>query len=128
MKTDLYTKTVLTVIALCLTVIVFKQLQIIPDAVAGIPGSKSPQSYGLVPVNTDGSINVHIKPGTETMNVSIVDVNTYDMLKVDVADINTSDKMNISLNDINTSDHLNVDLKTVDYSAFNNCIVPVKNK
>jgi hypothetical protein len=37
MKTDRYTKTVLTIIAICLTIIVLKQVDIIPSAYAGTP-------------------------------------------------------------------------------------------
>lgn len=37
MKTDFYTKVVLTIIAICLTIIVLKQVDIIPNAYAETP-------------------------------------------------------------------------------------------
>mgnify|MGYP000866725966 CR=1 FL=1 len=63
MKTDFYTKTVLTVIALCLTIIVLNQVDIIPKAYAESPETNlNPYiNYGLVPLNEDGSVDVNIK-------------------------------------------------------------------
>ena len=62
MKTDRYTKTVLTIIAICLTIIVLKQVDIIPSAYAGTPTAnlKNNMNYGLVPLNADGIIDVNI--------------------------------------------------------------------
>jgi hypothetical protein len=58
MKTDFYTKAVLTVISICLLIIVFQNGNFINEAHAAIePVSK----YAVVPVNSDGSINVRIK-------------------------------------------------------------------
>lgn len=72
MKTDLYTKSVLTVIAICLTIIVLKQVDIIPSAVADTPTSNlmNNMNYGLVPLNADGTIDVNIK-SSSTMDVNI---------------------------------------------------------
>lgn len=104
MKTDFYTKAVLTVIATCLTIIVLKQVDIIPSAYAGTPKSnlKSNIHYGLVPLNADGSIDVNIKSNSSEMDVNIVD--------------------------ISTSDKLNVNVEEVDAFAFSFCTVPVKVK
>jgi hypothetical protein len=55
MKTDKYTKIILTVIAVNLTVISIKSLDLIPKATAG---TLAKPNYGLVPVNSDGSITV----------------------------------------------------------------------
>jgi hypothetical protein len=55
MKTDKYTKIILTVIAINLTVISIKSLDLIPKANAN---TLSKTNYGLVPVNSDGSITV----------------------------------------------------------------------
>lgn len=75
MKPDFYTKAVLTVIALCLVVLVFQRVDVIPTAYAERAKPLSaPASYGLVPVNADGSIDVNIKSVTETMNVNIDEV------------------------------------------------------
>ena len=104
MKTDYYTKTVLTVIAICLTIIVFKQLEIIPNANANPknPVLKGEMNYGLVPLNADGSIDVNIKSSSSAMEVNI--------------------------SEISTSDKLNVKVKEVDSYAFSYCTVPVKNE
>ena len=76
MKTDFYTKAVLTVIAACLTIIVLKQVDIIPKAYAGTPKTNlnNNMNYGLVPLNTDGSIDVNIKSSSE-IYVNITGVN-----------------------------------------------------
>jgi hypothetical protein len=66
MKTDFYTKTILTVIAICLTINVLKDFDFIPKAYAtennktelNMPTNKN---YGLVPLNTNGTIDVNIK-------------------------------------------------------------------
>lgn len=72
MKTDFYTKTVLTVIALCLTIIVIRQIGIIPDAKAIETNLNSGNlNYGLVPLNVDGSIDVNIKSNSSTIDVNI---------------------------------------------------------
>lgn len=75
MKTDFYTKTVLTIIALCLSILTLKNVDIIPKAYASEPTKNlnvSPsKNYGLVPLNVDGSIDVNIK-SAQTMDVKIV--------------------------------------------------------
>ena len=78
MKSDFYTKTVLTVIAICLMVIAFKQTDIIPKAYADSPAAnvKSNRNYGLVPLNADGSIDVNIKSAS-TMDVNIESCSSY---------------------------------------------------
>lgn len=76
MKTDFYTKTVLTVIAICLIILVFKQVDIIPKAYAETPYSNfnSNLNYGLVPLNKDGSIDVNIVSGSDMIDVNIAEV------------------------------------------------------
>lgn len=89
MKTDFYTKAVLTVIAVCLTIIVLKQVDIIPNAYAETPKTKinNNMNYGLVPLNADGSIDVNIKSNSSTMDVSIVDISTSDELDVNIDEV-----------------------------------------
>ncbi len=67
MKTDFYTKAVLTVIAVCLIILVLKEVEIIPKAHADTPALHQGErvNYGLVPVNPDGSINVKITSSSE---------------------------------------------------------------
>lgn len=102
MKVDKFTKIVLTVIAVNLTILVIKQLDIIPKVYANDyhPAIENPyMNYGLVPLNDDGSINVRLS--------------SYDEIDVNITDISTSDK-------------LNVNVKEVDTHAFIYCTVPVE--
>ena len=68
MKTDLYSKVILTVIAIALIGLFFKTSTPIPNANAATQG----QQYSLIPVNSDGSINVKF-PETLDVNISEVD-------------------------------------------------------
>ena len=66
MKLDLYTKSILTIIALCLTINVLKEFDIMPKAYANEPLKNElnllpNKNYGLIPVNADGTIDVNIK-------------------------------------------------------------------
>ncbi len=87
MKVDKFTKIVLSVIAINLTILTFKNLDIIPKAYANEPTNNlefTPNlNYGLVPLNEDGSINVKL------INSGEIDVN--------ITDISTSDKLNVHL-------------------------------
>ncbi|UII29709.1 hypothetical protein LVD17_15525 [Fulvivirga ulvae] len=95
MKFDKFTKVILTVIAVNLSILTLKELSIIPEAHAD--DLKEPvqlvenQKYGLVPVNADGSITVRL-----------------------------SDKVDVNLIDINTSDKLNIHLKSSDSYSLKN--------
>lgn len=77
MKTDFYTKAVLTVIALCLAIIVLQQVDIVPRAYANAPQTQTQLDpnvkYGLVPLNSDGTINVRIKSSCQ-LNVNITEL------------------------------------------------------
>lgn len=66
MKTDLYTKIVLTIIAVVLTANLFKAT--ITPAIA------DSKKYVTLPVNPDGSINVNINKVNSSMDVKITDV------------------------------------------------------
>ncbi|MFD2600970.1 hypothetical protein [Flavobacterium suzhouense] len=100
MKTDRYTKIILTIIAFCLVVNTFEKLDIIPKAYANAPTTTpittvSEPKYGLVPLNEDGSITVKT---TSPMDVNITGVRTSDDLKVNVSGINTSNSLNVNVN------------------------------
>ncbi len=56
-NSDTYTKTILTIIALCLMLLVFQNVSFVNTAQAN---SEIPNSYGLIPLNEDGSINVRL--------------------------------------------------------------------
>ncbi len=92
MKTDLYTKTVLTVIALCLTVIVLRDVSILPkvQAEAGaLPTPSNVAGYATVPVNADGTIDVNIKNIPYSgLPVNIKDVSlSYGQLPVEIKEV-----------------------------------------
>ena len=73
MKTDLYTKVVLTVIAACLLVLVGQQTSLVPAAQAAPASPAAGRTYGLVPVNADGSVTVRLQTA-EAMPVNIVGI------------------------------------------------------
>ena len=89
MKLDLYTKSVLTVIAVCLTINVLKDFDIMPKAYAGETKLNNEnklnllpnKNYGLIPVNADGTIDVNIKSSSE-MKVDISTISTWDKMRV----------------------------------------------
>ena len=93
MKIDTFTKFVLTVIAINLTILTVKNLDLIPKAYANEPTNKVElipnNNYGLVPLNEDGSIDVNIKSfsTSSVMDVNIEEVggyNTYGELEVKI--------------------------------------------
>jgi hypothetical protein len=115
MKTDLYTKTVLTVIAGALTLIAFQQTEIFTKANASGPMA----GFATVPVNPDGSINVKF---TETMKVNITEVGgNYIMgaMPINIKEISGSS--------INSSYGLPVNIEAVDGSSVYGA-VPTKEK
>jgi hypothetical protein len=84
---DTYTKGVLTVIAICLSIITIKGLGMFPTVNAdnrspmvGFPNTQ----YGLVPVNEDGSISVKII-SADTLAVNLSKVSTDNKINVDLA-------------------------------------------
>lgn len=72
MKTDFYTKVLLTIIAICLSIITLKGVGIFPTASANSSSSinSMPRNYGMIPINEDGSINVHLV-GEDVLDVRL---------------------------------------------------------
>lgn len=105
MNVDKFTKIVLTVIAVNLTILTVKNLDIISNANANKPNNNlrfTPSiNNGIVPLNEDGSINVKLS---------------------------NTDEIDVNITSISTSDKLNVLVKKVDALAFSMCTVPVKVK
>jgi hypothetical protein len=103
MKTDRYTKIILTVIAFCLVLNTIEKLDIFPKAYAGEVTPKPVKvltestKYGLIPINKDGSINVTMKT-VSPMDVNITGIRTSDDLDVNISDINTSSNLNVNVN------------------------------
>ncbi|RMA64727.1 hypothetical protein [Ulvibacter antarcticus] len=104
MKNDLYTKTILTVIAICLTLQVVKDLDLIPSAYAseGNNTADKTSEYRLVPVNE-----------FNTMDVRIVDINTYDELNVNLKSVDTYDEVKVNIKSIETSDELDINIDEI---------------
>ncbi|MAP55023.1 hypothetical protein [Altibacter sp.] len=104
MKTDTYTKVILTVIALCLTVNVMKELEFVPAAYASeaTPAPKAKTKYQLVPISENN-----------TMDVRIVDINTYDELNVNLKGVDTYEEVKVNIKSIDTSDELDVNIDEV---------------
>ena len=112
MKTDTYTKVLLTVIAACLTFNVVQDLQLIPVAHA-----ETLSEEGKLPITM------------ETIDVRIVDINTYDELNVNLKSVDTYDELKVNVNSIDTSDELDVNIDEVGGSWVNSgSPIPVKIK
>ncbi|MFT5078012.1 MAG: hypothetical protein ACI836_001226 [Saprospiraceae bacterium] len=110
MKTDTYTKTILTVIAVCLSINVIQTLDIIPSAQAT---TNTPETleveYHLVPVSPN-----------QVMDVRIVDINTYDEMNINIKGIDTSEELKVNLKSIDTTDELDVNIDEVGGSWVSN--------
>lgn len=102
MKTDNYTKVVLTVIAICLTINIVKESNIVPSAYANEATNdiSVPDGFKVVPINA-----------AQVMDVRIVDVNTYKELNVNLKSVSTYDPIKVNLKKIETSDKLDVNIK-----------------
>lgn len=103
MKTDLYTKSILSLIALCLVLLTVKQYEIIPQAHASnIENSIEMDSRHYVPIDA-----------FNTIDVRIVDINTYDELNVNLKSVDTYDEVKVNLKSIDTQDELDVNIDEV---------------
>lgn len=93
MKTDNYTKIILTIIAICLTINVVKDFEIFPAAYA-----------------TEKEMQ---KPFTEVMDVRLVDISTYDELNVNLKSVDTYDEVKVNLKKIETTDELDINIDEI---------------
>ncbi|MBI4929501.1 MAG: hypothetical protein HY841_01975 [Bacteroidetes bacterium] len=115
MKTDVYTKTVLTIIAGALILIAFQNTDFFPKANA----SKSTAAFAAIPLNPDGSINVKF---TETMKVNVAEVGgnyIYGAMPINIKELSGSS--------INSSYGIPVNIEAVDGSSIYGA-VPTKEK
>lgn len=95
MKTDKYTKSVLTIIAVCLTILTLQSIDIIPKAYASEespnlktePSTSIGNNYAIVPLNSDGSIDVNVKSISSEMDVNITGISTKDELDVNIDEV-----------------------------------------
>ena len=92
MKTDLYTKIILTVIAVSLTLIVVQNMNIITPVQAWEDPTAKASGYAVVPLNVNGEIDVNIKS-----------IDTYDMMPVKIKDVDTYDELNVNLKEVGGS-------------------------
>lgn len=86
MKTDLYTKTLLTVIAAALTVIVLQHIDLFPKANA----SGSNAGFISVPLNPDGSMNVRVVDNMKVDIAAIGGNSIYGALPVNMKELGGS--------------------------------------
>jgi hypothetical protein len=115
MKTDLYTKAVLTVIASALAIIAFQNAEIFPKA-----NASKVAAFAAVPVNPDGSINVKMTTDNMKVDISAIGGNSiYGSLPINLKEINGSS--------INTSYGIPVNIEAVDGTSIFET-VPVKMK
>ena len=104
----LYLDVLLTVVAVCLIGILIQNQLLIEElkrervsaegysraGLGALPVSNRTTDYALVPVNADGSVNVRIAAGSETMNVNVDQVNGYKIsngelpVKANMIDVN----------------------------------------
>lgn len=88
MKTDTYTRFLLTVIAFCLTILTFQRVEWIGEAKAGNPEGPHDRyvpEYAILPLNEDGSVSV--KLSSDEINVNIVGIQTSDELDINIDEI-----------------------------------------
>jgi len=76
MKTDIYLKIILTVIAVCLVILTLQNSNLIPSANAG-PDNPAASPYALVPLNADGTMDVTVKSFQGDLNVNIEKIGGY---------------------------------------------------
>ncbi len=105
MKTDLYTKTILTIIAICLTLNIVKDFEIIPSMHAA---------------NNPETASSTFAPISETIDVRIVDINTYDELNVNIKSVDTYDELKVNINSIETTDELDINIDEIGGGWVNN--------
>ena len=86
MKTDLYTKTMLTAIAGALIVIAFQNVDLFPKANA----AKTTPGYISVPMNPDGSINVKMMDNMKVDIAAIGGSSVYGAIPVNMKEISGS--------------------------------------
>lgn len=123
MKTDTYTKAVLTVIALALTFNIVKELQIIPKAYANEAEKPNfvPDGYKLVPIDAAQTMDVRIVGinTSQEMNVNLKRVDAYYPIKVDLNKVSLSNPLEVNLRRINTFDKLDINIKELNgHSVF----------
>jgi hypothetical protein len=96
MKADQYTRVLLTVIAICLSLDLGIKLGFVPTARANAT------------TGTNG--NALLPSESNTLDVRIVDIATYDELNVNLKGIDTYEELKVNLKSIDTQDELDVNI------------------
>ena len=103
MKTDSYTRFVLTAIAICLSVNLLTEFDLFPKVHASEHiNSRQNTEYVLVPLSE-----------ASTLDVRIVDINTYDELNVNLKGVDTYEELKVNIKSIDTDDELDVNLEEI---------------
>ncbi len=92
MKTDLYTKSILTIIAIFLGIIALQNLNplMVANATEQNIHNAGTSNSGLIPMNSNGTIDVNIVSCSATLGVSLNKINTSDELDVNIDEIGGS--------------------------------------
>ena len=132
MKTDIYTKTILTVIAVALVLLVIQNTTIVNEAKAD---KTNFNKFATVPVNNDGSINVTLISDQLDVNLkSIGGSSVYGALPINLKEIGGSSvhgAMPVNFKEINgssiSSNGLPVNITAVNGTSVYSAI-PVKQQ
>jgi hypothetical protein len=131
MRTDLYTKTILTVIAVALIALVFKNTTIVNEAKAD---KAVYNKYASIPVNADGSINVKMMSDMDVNIRSVGGSSVYGSIPMNLKEIGGSSfygALPINMKEYNgsslNSNGIPVNIEAVDGSSVFSA-VPVKEK
>jgi len=84
MKTDLYTRSILTIIAIALLALVFKNTTVVNEAKAD---KINLSRYASVPLNEDGSINVKLVSDMDVNIKSIGGSSVYGAIPINLKEI-----------------------------------------
>jgi hypothetical protein len=130
MKTDLYTKSILTVIAIALIALVFKNNSLLNEAKAD---KTNFNKFASVPINDDGSINVKMVSDMDVNIRSIGGSSVYGTLPINLKEVSGSSvngylPINLKAIDgssVSSSSGIPVNIKAVNGSSIYNAI-PVK--
>jgi uncharacterized membrane protein YuzA (DUF378 family) len=99
MRIDKFSKLILSIIAVNLTILSVTELDIFSALQAGEPAQIQNMNYGLVPLNDDGSINVRLS-SSEQIDVNITDISTNDEMNVNIAKIGTGSELKVSIESV----------------------------
>lgn len=86
LKIDNYTKGLLTIIAICLLALTANQFSLIPTVNADPAPLMANPSYGLVPLNEDGTVPVKFSP-SEQLDINITGISSSAQLSINIDEV-----------------------------------------